>query len=144
MSTLLDVIANLASALDTELGLVAADRMASDYRDDLDAITVGQTRYQLRHQYQQDIEGNVIYQAAAIEIKFYHALDNLQSESAYTEDASSSGMHAQMTALLSRRWWTDNVPGIREIEDGPDVQDDVTREGNVVSWSVLIAFLLTP
>lgn len=145
MSTLLDVLTSLRSALTAQLSI--STEFASDYNVDLETMSASvaaqaQTMYRIRSQHQQAAEGsNTTYQSGAIEVVVSHRLSDPFDERAYTEGA----MLTQQGTLLDRQFWRD-LSGLFQVEDdgGPELEGNVERNGNIITWSVVVTFLITP
>jgi hypothetical protein len=125
-------LATLTPALSTQA--------SSDYRTDLDDLAAGSTHYRIRHQEQQTIrDSNQQIQSAALELEISHHLADRFDERAYTE----GNMLAHMKELLDKEWWR-TLAAVREITSAPEIEEDVERIGNVISWSVLVIVAITP
>lgn len=112
----------------------------SDYRTDMDDLAAGSTHYRLRFQEQQgQDDSNQHIQYAALELEVSHHLSDRFDEVAYTE----GDMLAHHEALLDKAWWRTLV-SVREVPQGPDLELNVSREGNVMSWSILVIVAIVP
>lgn len=118
---------------------------SSAYLTELDDVTVGATRYQLRFQLQSPgVQSSVDYQTLAIEVFVHHHLANYVGEENYTRIT----MLGDQATLLDAEWWRsidsvfdlDQFNGVNQIE----LSQDVSRVGNVVSWGVLAVVLVVP
>lgn len=138
MATLQTIIDNTRTKLSSEFGWSTANQLSSDLRDDLDDILAGITKYQLRQQHEQAggfPDSNAEIDAGSMVIVAYHRLADATDERAYTE----GNMHTEQLALMSKSWWKANVAGARSW-NRPDLSIDVDRQGNVISWGVLVTF----
>lgn len=140
MSTLATVLADLRTQLNSQLSLASSVELDSDYSTRQATAASGSTGYQIRSQYQQAHDtGNVTYQGGAIELEIRHKLADGFAERAYTESA----MQTQQALLLGGAFWR-ALDGLHQVDTGPEIETDVTRTGRVISWSVLVTFLITP
>ena len=136
--SLATIVDNTVTALQSEFGWSSLNRMSSDFRNDLDSLDAGETKYQLQQQYEAaggTPNTNTVIERGSIEILAYHKLAEATGERTYTEGA----MRTEQASLMSKFWWSSNVAGARSW-DRPDLQTDVGREGNVILWGVLITF----
>ncbi len=140
MATVLDFINQTRAKLATLTPALATQVANSNYRKDMDDLASGSTHYRLRFQEQQTLrDSNQQIQSVAIEVEISHNLADHFDEEAYTEVA----MLAHMAELLDKEWWRAMV-AVREVRDAPDVEENVEREGNVISWSVLVVVAIAP
>ncbi len=141
MSDVQDFVDNTRTKLATLTPALATQTVNSDYRTDIDnPIAAGSTVYRIRFQEQlgQD-DSNQHIQIAALELEVSHRLTDALDERAYTE----GDMIAHQAALMDKTWWRD-LASVRETVEGPELEGDVTREGNVISWVLLVIVAITP
>ncbi len=140
MATVLDFINQTRTKLAALTPALATQVTNSNYRTDMDDLAVGSTHYRLRFQEQQTLrDSNQQIQSVAMEVEISHNLADRFDEEAYTEVA----MLAHMLALLDKEWWR-TMAAVREVRNAPDVEENVEREGNVISWSVLVVVAIAP
>jgi hypothetical protein len=140
---LVDIEAALALLPPSAITGPATIVWSSAYRDDLERLLPGELKYQLRYQNQLErISSNVSYETAAVEVVVLYHLTPAQPENDYTEGL----MLTWMSELLDRNWWTGASAGIYQLEDDghPDTQEEVSRDGNILSYSVLCTFEIVP
>jgi hypothetical protein len=144
MAQLVDILADIRTAVEA-LPSLPTEYDGSDWLDELASITPDTDVYQIRHQHQQEvIRSNVNYQTAAIEIRIMHHL--LDAEAATERTYTRGAMIKAQEALLDRNWWNAASAGIYQLvpNSRPELEQDVTRQGNVVSWSVLSQIEIIP
>lgn len=119
-------------------------RCSSDYSDELDSITAGLARYQVRSSYLgQKIASNTSRDVYEVEIVVAHRLAAALNERAWTEDAST-GMDALQRLIGSRAFWVQT--GVYGFEDGSALAvelDQAERIGNVVRFAARANIVLT-
>lgn len=139
MATLASVVTLMEAKVEALTG-TPVQMTNSDYASLQDAVqTAGTSRYQIQHQYQRrrDQESNSSHDSVAIEVHIHHKLTSATSERAYTE----ADMHAQQLAMLDKTWW--EVAGVRQVSGGPEIGANVSRAGNIISWSTQAELQLT-
>jgi len=138
MASLASVLALVETAVEALAGS-PVQAGVSDFRTDLQTpMAAGATTYQIQHQHQAQFnrDANAAHNAAAIEVFIHHKLASVGVERTYTE----GNMHTQQTSLLVKSFW--ELTGVKNIETGPQLIADVTRTGNIISWSVGVTFQL--
>jgi len=145
MSTLLNVLGELRIALNASFGWPIARQLEVDLSDELSQLTTADlVYYQLVFQYEQAQTGsNVTYPVVSVEVKAHYRLSDAMDERTYTEGV----MLTAQASLLDKDWWRLNIGSMYNNADDAYqllVNDDVTREGNVISYSVLATFAITP
>ena len=139
MATVMDFVNQVRSNVTSTVPTLTAQVSSSDYRLDLDDIPSGQTRYRMKFQEQQSVrDSNSQIQTVAMELIVGHHLASRYNERAYTE----ANMLTQMASLMDKDWW--RVASVREVTDAPQLEQNVERVGNIISWSVLVNVAITP
>lgn len=137
MATVPDLIGQVSSAILAMLP-AGSKRYDSDYRDDLEKIQSGQTRYQVRGLSSGTTgDSNTIYKRATVELAVHFALSG--TERAYTEGA----MATQLASILTLSWWR-ALAAVHEIttEDAPQLV--AQRVGSVFTYTVTASVTLKP
>ena len=134
MASLATVSTNIATALTALIGT----RCGSDRRTNLEGLTAGATKYQLRVDHLTELEhgSNVAWQAATVNVAVHHQLSG--AERTYTEGA----MLIDQESLMSAAYWR-AITGVYEVEEGPTLQDEAERTGNTVSYSMAVTLSFT-
>lgn len=134
MATLATVTSALVTKIDALVTLTS--RMTtSQHRADLDSVPVGETRYQLRGQYESDDGRNSAAPKKGVSflVEFHHHLDLVDGD---TEATHVDGdMVAIQSAMTGVAWWK-TLTGVFEVRSGPDLAINLRREGNVLSYGV--------
>ncbi|MCI0344826.1 MAG: hypothetical protein L0221_05185 [Chloroflexi bacterium] len=106
-------------------------RLASDYRDDLEAIPVGATRYQLRGGAAGKAadNSNVSLTFVGVEVSLHHRLPG--AERTYTEGV----LQTHLEQLVDSGWWRGIAAVAYVQEEGESV---IERVGSVVSATVTL------
>lgn len=139
MATVQQVVDNVVFGLSTLFPALVI-RGDADYRDDLDAFTPGVTGFRLRHQQEQAVsDSNQDIKQVSIEVEVIHRLLDRFDELAYVEGV----MNNHMNQLLSPAWWR-GISGVREVTSRPVNELDVSREGNIISYSVVVILAVVP
>jgi len=134
MATVQDFVADLVAAVQPWPGLLV--RLGSDYREDLEPIPAGGTRYQVQAQLAGgDSDSNVTRQAVSLTFVVLRKLPNALDERGYTE----GDLQTYLADLSRLNWWRalTSVYGVLEL---PTVE--TTRVGNVVRLEVEIRLAL--
>lgn len=140
MSNVQDFINDTRTKLATLTPALSTQVSNSDYRTDMDTLAVGATYYRIRFQEQQgQRDSNQHIQHAAMELEISHHLTDRFDETAYIE----GDMIAHQAELLDREWWR-TLTSVRGVPEGPDLDGDVEREGNVISWVILVIVAIIP
>lgn len=138
-----------ATALGTFAALIAsttgATRMASDHRVDLEGITAGSAKFQLRGAaalVNERSDSNAEYRRLLMRLDVHHRLSG--AERSYTESATAGTMQPVLDALLDPDTW--RVAGTTfALADAPALDlGDVRRVGKVISYTVTVAVDLVP
>lgn len=139
MATIIGFVGEVRTKITASLTSLTGQTTNSDYRSDLDDLAAGATHYQLQFQEQQSVrDSNSHIQTCAIELIVSHHLAARYSERAYTE----SNMLTEMASLLDADWW--RVASVREVVNAPQLEQNVEREGNIITWSVLVNVAIIP
>lgn len=141
MATVISVKAALATAIETLIsGATRATR--SDLRP-LDGIAAaGGYLYQIEAQHQGELQtGNsaTSYKVGAFVVRVKHRLADPFDEAAYTDAA----MLTHQSSLLDPDWWR-SLAGVKHIVSGPEIAEDVARNGDNVTYSVACNCAITP
>lgn len=135
MATLQAMLAEVSAAVVTLLA--PTQRMRSDIRDDLEAIPLGATRFQLRGAPAGvSLDSNENATLEALEVVILHHLDNPDGEAAYADGI----LQTHLTALISPTWWR-ALSAVSEVATDPEIERD--REGNVVITLVRVTVSVT-
>ena len=135
MATVPQLLSAVASAAATAIG-GSPVRYDSDYREDLEKIHSGVTRFQVRGSSVGDAhDSNTTYQRVAVEVAVHHGLPG--AERTYTEGA----MQTALSQFLSLAWWR-AIAEVFEIDAPPELV--VSRIGRVVTYTVAATVLLRP
>ncbi len=135
MATLQEMLAQVAAALVTLLA--PTGRMRSDLRDDLEAIPLGATRFQLRGSPAGvSLDSNENATLEALEVVILHHLDSPDGEAAYADGI----LQPHLAALISPTWWR-ALSTVSEVDSDPELVRD--REGNVVITLVRVTVSVT-
>lgn len=134
MATLTTVTAALETKIDALAALLS--RLAvSQFRDDLDSIPVGETRYQIRGQYESDDGRNsqAPKKGVSFIVEIHHHLDLVggDTEATYVEGK----MVTIQSAMTGVAFWK-TIAGVFEVRSGPDLAIDLRRDGNVISYGI--------
>jgi len=139
-------LATVLAALDTAVAtLCSSTRCNHDYRDDLDVITAGSTKHQLRAQPEAPLYQNIseTYETGSVEVEIHHNLADPTDPQAYTD----ANLLTHGSSLVDPDWWR-AISGVRSVEgfDGAGIafSIDVRREGNIISWGVQAKFSIEP
>lgn len=134
MATLATVTAALVTKIDALASLTS--RLAtSQHRSDLDSVPVGETRYQIRGQYESDDGRNSAApkKGVSFTVEFHHHLDLAGGDTEATHlDGDMVTIQSAMTGVA---WWR-TISGVHAVESGPDLAIDLRREGNILSYGV--------
>lgn len=132
MATLTTVTAALVTKIEA-LGPVTSRMVTSQYRDDLDSVAAGQTRYQIRGQYESDDGRNsqAPKKAVSFVVEFHHKISVGVNEKFHL----NADMVTLLAALTGVAFWK-TLAGVFEVRSGPDQAIDVRRDGNVISYGV--------
>jgi len=134
MATPADLLAQIAAAVEAQVS--GAVRLASDYRDDLEPIPAGATRYQVRGGPSgRDSDSNETRTVESVEVSLHHALSG--AERVYTEGA----MQSDVAALIALSFWR-GLAAVAEVIEPPGYE--VEREALVVSVTVSVEVSITP
>jgi len=134
MATLATVTAALVTKIDA-LASQTSRMVTSQHRDDLDAVPVGETRYQIRGQYESDDGRNSAAPKKGVSfvVEVHHHLDLVGGDTEATHVAGD--MVTLQAAMTGVAWWK-SLAGVYEVRSGPDLVIDVRRDGNVLSYGV--------
>jgi len=140
MATLATVSAALVTKLNS-LALLTSRMAVSQYRDDLDAVPRGETRYQIRGQYESDDGRNSAApkKAVSLIVEFHHHIDLVAGSTELTHvDGDMVTIQAATTGVA---WWK-SLSGVFELRSGPDMSIDLRRSGNILSYGVGVELVL--
>ena len=128
MPTPAQLLADAAAAIVTATG---GTRLGSDYRDDLEKIPAGATRFALRGgpSSVDASDSNVEYLVEALELIVRHRLANLSNERAYTEGA----MQTWLGTVIDADFWR-GLASAHEVLTLPTYE--VAREGALLVVTV--------
>lgn len=132
-------------ALDAYWSGAGFTHLETDYLSNLDRVGATNDAFQIRAQYEnrEFEDSNQPYWRCSVELVFLRQLVNL--ENTYTPGGFvPRPLVTTQTVALDPDWWRGLTPAIHELTDGPEMEDDVERIGNVMRWSMKVAFLLTP
>lgn len=133
MATHAQLLADIAAAVVTQTG---ATRLGSDYRDDLEAIPDGATRFQLRGGPSgQDTDSNISYAVASVQLRVHHRLSG--TERAYTEAA----MQTDLAAMIDPEFWRGLASAFEVLEDPVY---SVERVGRVITYTIETSIAIVP
>lgn len=136
MTTVSDLLADVATAVE---GLGSLTRQGSDYRDDLEAIPAGTTRYKLRGAPAGvDADSNVSRAVAGVELELKHRLADPYNERAWTE----SGLLTLLASLNDPAWWRSAIASAFDVLEAPAVTTE--RSVNVVRSVVTVRLSVRP
>lgn len=136
MATPAQLLSDVAAAVEAQVSGIV--RLGSDYRDDLEAIPAGATRYQLRGgPAAQDFDSNATRIVEAIELLVSHHLADPDDERAYTEAA----MQTNVAALIALSFWK-GLASAFEVLSRPEYA--VEREINVVTVTITTQVSIVP
>lgn len=143
MSTPAEVITELRAKIIAETSATAG--LSSGYLTDIDNLAAGATKYGLKWQLQApQIDSSVTYQILAIEVTMNHHLADFTDENAYTFGAMLTDQQVLIDSVFWREMNTIHdltfVGGINQI----DLSEDVEREGDIMSYSVLAVVSVVP
>ena len=138
MATLATVTAALVTKIEA-LAPVTSRLVTSQYRDDLDSIAAGQTRYQIRGQHESDDGRNSAAPKKAVSflVEFHHHIGVGINEKTHLD----GDMVTLLSALTGVAFWK-TLSGAFEVRSGPDQAIDVRRDGNVISYGVGVVLVI--
>jgi len=139
MASLTTVETNVAAAIAALSGTPA--RVGSDMVTNLEGLSTGTTKFQLRKDYLTRIEGsssNIAYYAATLFVTIHHQLASATAERTYT----SGAMLTHQKSLSDPAWWR-AISGVFEVIEGPTLQSEAERNGNTISYSYAVSVSFT-
>jgi hypothetical protein len=114
--------------------------MGSDYRDDLEGITAGSAKYQLiggPSGKDERVDSNAEMQLEDVELAVHYRLST--TERAYTEGA----LQTNLAAMADRDFFR-GLAACYDVAEGASIEYEITREGDVVSFSVSTTVVVVP
>ena len=137
-------VQSVKGALETAVvALVGSTRATlSDLRTDLHRIGTADTRvHQLeaQHEAASTPRSDLTYPVGNFLVRIAHRLADPTDEAAYTD----STMLTHQASLLDPSWW-EGLSGVYEITEGPQLQENVARVGQVVSYAVSCGVAVSP
>jgi hypothetical protein len=130
-----DLLSQIATAVQTQVSGVA--RLGSDYRDDLESIPAGATRYQLRGgpAGKDSSNSNTTRTVVAVELELIHALAG--DERTWTEGA----MQTHVEVFIGLAFWRD-LAASYDVTAAPSYE--VERVGRVVTTTIAVSLSVVP
>lgn len=131
-------LTTVTTALETKIDalVVLTSRVAnSQFRDDLDSVPAGETRYQIRGQYESD-DGRASpapKKGVSFIVEFHHHIDIAGGD--VESDHVEGDMVTLQSAMTGVKWWK-TIAGVFEVSEGPDLSIDLRRDGNLLSYGV--------
>lgn len=144
MADLQTLVADIVATLEGP-GFLLVRVPTSDYREDMARLAEGASYYQIRAQYenQEHPDSGQPHWLVSIELVFLYRVP-VDDERNYTTDVLvANAQFTNQALLLDHAWWRARS-GVYAVSGGPEMEDEVTRIGNVMRWSMKTAVLLTP
>ena len=131
MATPATLLSQIATAVEAEVSGIA--RLGCDYRDDLEFIPVGATRYQLVGVASGlDADSNTSRSVETIQLVILHRLADPDDPRAFTEGV----MQSDGEALMADSFWRQgNLAAVHELREGPE-QSLPERELNLIKVTI--------
>lgn len=128
MATPADVISQTAAAFEALGG--TRTRMSTDYRDDLDVVASGATKYQLRlvPAGTLAVSSNTTRTVCAVQIICVHRLATITAEATYT----AGTMATDLTSLSALSWWR----AMAAVYDCLEIDAKAERIGHAVVYTI--------
>jgi hypothetical protein len=139
MATATDLTTDLVAAI---VALGVSTRGESDLVPTRDRLAAGATLYQLAVAYvarDEAIDSNVAYRVCDALVWFHHHLTDPTDERAYTQGLAWT----LQDAITPSAWWT-ALASVFDLADGPELVEDVSREGDVISFALAARVRLAP
>jgi hypothetical protein len=130
-----DLLSQIATAVQAQVSGIV--RLGSDYRDDLESIPAGSTRYQLRGgpAGKDSTNSNTTRTVVAVELELIHALAG--GERTWTEGA----MQTHVEVLIGLSFWRD-LAASYDVTAAPSYV--VERVGRVVMTTIAVSLSVVP
>ncbi len=137
-------LTTVTAALVTKIDLLVSDTSratGSQHRDDLDQVPAGETRYQIRGQYEADDGRNSAAPKKGVSflVEFHHHIDLAGGDTELTH--ITGDMVTLQAAMTGVAWWK-TISGVHEVRSGPDLAIDLRRAGNVLSYGVGVELVI--
>ena len=143
MANYTDYITQSKNMISTTLyGTTGVGEMSSNYSQEIDTLAPGDLRYQFRAWIigiEDGLDSNVEYYRMGTRLSIFHMVEDLASESGFTEN----DMLVYQVALLDRDAWRD-LASVYDLESVTETGSEPEMSGGVVSLDIdLIALVLT-
>ena len=115
-------------------------QMTSSYSLDVDDLKPGEKAYQIRvtQLVGDPRDSNVIYDTASCEVSVHRALhltEMVDEEQFYTRGEM---LYCQNGLMDVRIWRGSLFPAVHEVLEGPEMEEEPVRLGNIISYTVRV------
>lgn len=139
MATPAQLLSDIAAAVVAQVSGIV--RLDSDFRDDLESVPVGGTRFQLRGiPAGIDFDSNAQRTVEAVELLIHHRLSDPDLERAYTEGA----LQTDVAAMIAPSFWRNLASAFDLIEPPVAEIGPNDRDANVITVAITTQISIVP